>query len=154
MRRAVPGLLLALVLAGCVAPPMERPPERMPLPPAPQPAPMPIPPPEGVPPPAAPLPPPPTRRIMPLGAASAALLEESRTHQAAGRLPQAAASVERALRIESRQPLLWIELGHIRLLENNLAQAEALARKAFSLAEGDLRLEELATRLLRQALAR
>ena len=46
-------------------------------------------------------------------------------HQAAsGDFGQAAATLERALRIEPDNPLLWIELGRIRLAESNPAQAD------------------------------
>jgi Tfp pilus assembly protein PilF len=83
--------------------------------------------------------------------ASQALLKESRRYQAGGEYPQAAASIERALRIEPRQPLLWLELGQIRLREGNRAQAESMARKALSLASGDATLESQALELIARA---
>lgn len=45
----------------------------------------------------------------------------------------AASSVERALRIEPDNPLLWIELGKVRHAEGNYVQAENMGRKAVSL---------------------
>ena len=66
-----------------------------------------------------------------------ALLSQSRSLQAAGRYPEAAATIERALRIDPRQPVLWLELGTIRLKEGDFAQAESIGRKALSLATGD-----------------
>lgn len=155
--------LLAMLLAGCV-PPEVRTPEparRTPVPaPAPAPAPAPprtdgpiirpIPEPEAsLPAPAEPLPAP--RTAPPANPASRALLAQSRTHQAAGDYAQAAASIERALRIDPRQPLLWLELGDIRLKEGDFAQAESLARKGLSLAGGDPSLTSRAEDLIARA---
>jgi Flp pilus assembly protein TadD len=100
---------------------------------------------EPVPPPTAVRPPP------PVGAASQALLAQSRGHQSAGRYDQAAASIERALRIEPRQPVLWLELGNIRLKEGDYAQAESLGRKALSLSGGDTELTARAEQLITAA---
>lgn len=150
------GLLLAM--AGCVPPDMGRPP-----PPAraPVPSTAPAPPPsvavirpvpdlgEAPPAPAEPLPPP--RTAPPVSSASQALLTQSRGHQAAGRYEQAAASIERALRIEPRQPVLWLELGNIRLKEGDFAQAESMGRKALSLATGDATLTARAEQLIATA---
>ena len=47
--------------------------------------------------------------------------------------PVAASSIERALRIEPANPLLWIELGKVRQAEGNYVQAENMARKAISM---------------------
>ncbi len=99
--------------------------------------------------PAEPLPPP--RTAPPVSSASQTLLTQSRTHQAAGRYEQAAASIERALRIEPRQPVLWLELGNIRLKEGDFAQAESMGRKALSLATGDVALTARAEQLIATA---
>ncbi len=64
----------------------------------------------------------------------------------------AAATLERALRIEPDNPLLWIELGRVRLGENNAAQADAMARKALALGQGDLRAEASAWHLIADSL--
>ena len=64
---------------------------------------------------------------------------------------QAAATLERALRIEPDNPLVWIELGHVRLGENNAAQADALGRKALTLATGDPAAQASAWRLIADA---
>ena len=81
------------------------------------------------------------RRLPPrqfhLSAASTALVAQAHTQAAGGDYGQAAATLERALRIEPDNPLLWIELGRVRLGENNPSQADALGRKALSLATGD-----------------
>jgi tetratricopeptide (TPR) repeat protein len=82
--------------------------------------------------------------------ASASLLAQSRSEQAAGRYPQAAAAVERALGIEPNNPLLWLELGEIRLAEGNTTQAQAMARKALTLSAGDRGVEARAASLLRR----
>jgi hypothetical protein len=162
LRAAAAGLVLA-VAAGCVPPDFGRPdePPATPAPrprapakvPAPAPAPVPAPAPAPAPGPgsALPEPPPVVRQAPPVSPAGQALLAESRGHQAAGRYPQAAASIERALRIEPRQPVLWLELGTIRLKEGNAAQAESMARKALSLANGDPAIEARAEQLIARA---
>jgi Flp pilus assembly protein TadD len=94
---------------------------------------------------------PPARTAPPVSAATQALLTQSRGHQAAGRYEQAAASIERALRIEPRQPLLWLELGNIRLKEGDFAQAEGMGRKALSLSAGDSALTARAEQLIATA---
>jgi tetratricopeptide (TPR) repeat protein len=80
--------------------------------------------------------------------ASAALLERSRAEQAAGSYDQAAASVERALRIEPNDPALWLELGEIKLAAGDAQQAGLMARKALTLAGDDGRLAARAERLI------
>ena len=69
-----------------------------------------------------------------LGPAGEALLVQGANERRAGDYPAAAATLERALRIEPGAPALWLELARIRLLEGDFAQAEQLARKAESLA--------------------
>src|SRR5690606_254579 len=68
--------------------------------------------------------------------ASRALLAQSRSERAAGSYAAAAASVERALRIDPNNALLWLELAQIRLEERDPAQAYTMARQAQSLAGG------------------
>ena len=68
---------------------------------------------------------------------STMLLEQGRTQLAAEEYPAAAATLERAIRIEPGNPWLWIELGKVHLATGNLAQAEAHARKALALAGTD-----------------
>jgi hypothetical protein len=95
--------------------------------------------------------PPTARAAPPISSATQALLNESRSHQAAGRYEQAAASIERALRIEPRQPALWLELGNIRLKEGDFTQAESMGRKALSLSAGDAELTARAEQLIATA---
>jgi tetratricopeptide (TPR) repeat protein len=87
-------------------------------------------------------------------AASQSLLAQSRAERAAGNYPQASASLERALRIDPNNPVLWLELGELHLQAGNSAQAEMMARKALSLAASDRSLEARADRLLRAAAGR
>ncbi len=152
------GVVLAgtLALAGCVPPDFGKPepPPRAPVPATPTPPPPvvvnPVPDvPEPPPAPAQPLPLP--RTAPPVSSAGQALLSQSRSLQAAGRYPEAAATIERALRIDPRQPVLWLELGTIRLKEGDFAQAESIGRKALSLATGDAGLTARAEQLIATA---
>jgi Tfp pilus assembly protein PilF len=79
-----------------------------------------------------PLPAPVTREPV-LGSASRALVGQAQTQLAAKNYAVAAGSIERALRIEPDNPLLWIELAKVRQAEGNYVQAENLARKAISM---------------------
>jgi tetratricopeptide (TPR) repeat protein len=80
--------------------------------------------------------------------ASGALLEQSRAQRAAGSLPAARASLERALRLDPNNASLWLELGELELQTGNNAQAATMARKAMTLAGRDARLSARAERLL------
>ena len=83
--------------------------------------------------------------------ASTALLEQSRAQRAAGSLPAARASLERALRLDPNNAALWLELGELELQTGNSAQAATMARKAMTLAGRDRRLTDRAEQLLRAA---
>jgi Flp pilus assembly protein TadD len=87
-----------------------------------------------------------------LGPASSALVAQAHTQAGSGDFPQAAATLERALRIEPDNPLLWIELGRVRLGEQNPAQADAMARKALTLAGGDALAQSSAWHLIADSL--
>jgi len=108
-------LLAFVLLAGCATP--EQRPE-----PAPE-----------APPPVAPAPAPQPRETT----AVAGLMESARTDSAAGNLASAAASLERALRIEPRNPRLWQELARVRLKQGQHAQAESIAARSNSWAGDD-----------------
>jgi Tfp pilus assembly protein PilF len=103
--------------------------------------------------PEAPAPPPaaPPRQFH-LGSASSALVTQAHQQAASGDTAQAAATVERALRIEPDNPLVWIELGRVRLAENNPVQANAMGRKALALATGDPAAQSSAWYLIADAL--
>lgn len=53
----------------------------------------------------------------------------------------AAAGLERALRLDAKNALLWHRLGHIRLRQKNWQQSVNLAKKSNSLAAGDYALQ-------------
>jgi tetratricopeptide (TPR) repeat protein len=80
---------------------------------------------------------------------SGALLEQSRAQRAAGSVPAARASLERALALDPSNAALWLELGELELQTGNTAQAATMARKAMTLAGRDGRLTARAERLLR-----
>src|SRR6266481_2864558 len=64
--------------------------------------------------------------------AIASLLDGARADTAAGRLANAAATLERALRIEPRNPRLWQELARVRLKQGDYAQVESTAARSNS----------------------
>lgn len=136
--------------------PASRPAPR-PLPPAEETRPSPVPVPQPPPIPETPPRTEPPRDVPPLrpqsdaSGASGVLLEQSRAQRAAGSLPAARASLERALRLDPNNPTLWLELGELELQTGNTAQAATMARKAMTLAGRDLRLSARAERLLRAA---
>jgi tetratricopeptide (TPR) repeat protein len=63
-----------------------------------------------------------------------ALVEKAEAQRAAGDLAGAAATLERALRIERRNPNLWNRLAQVRLDQGDYAQARSLAAKSDALA--------------------
>ncbi len=87
-----------------------------------------------------------------LSAASSALVSQAQTQSKSGDSVAATATLERALRIEPDNPLLWIELGRLRLRENNAVQAHGMGRKALALATGDPSAQASAWRLIAEAL--
>jgi predicted Zn-dependent protease len=74
-------------------------------------------------------------------AAIAGLMDGARSDAAAGKLGSAAATLERALRIEPRNPRLWHELAKVRLRQSDYTQAESLAARSNTYAgsDGELR---------------
>ena len=73
--------------------------------------------------------------------AIAGLVDSARSDAAAGKLGSAAATLERALRIEPRNPRLWHELAKVRLRQADYSQAESLAARSNTYAgsDGELR---------------
>lgn len=59
-----------------------------------------------------------------------ALVDAARADISGGKLDSAAASFERALRIEPRNPVLWQELAKLRLQQGQYQQAENLAARS------------------------
>jgi hypothetical protein len=62
------------------------------------------------------------------------LVEQSRRERQQGDLTAAAATLERALRIEPRNPHLWNRLAQVRLEQGLYGQADSLAAKSNALA--------------------
>ena len=80
-----------------------------------------------------------------------ALLDAADRQTQAGQLPAAAASLERALRLDPRNPETWYQLAVVRFREGYLDQAEQLARKAEALAGGDKMARARSWRLIAAA---
>lgn len=80
-----------------------------------------------------------------------ALVRNARDEASAGRLNAAAAQIERALRIEPRNPSLWHELARLRLHEGQFDQAAQFATKSNSLATDNAPLRASNWRLIGQA---
>lgn len=147
-------LLATLGLAGCFATSRSGPEVRGPSSPAPvAPAPSKISPgssPSPAPPPAPPPPPPPRENH--LSPATRSLVTQAHTLTAHGDFDGASSTLDRALRIEPNNPLLWVELGRLRLAENDAHQSEVCGRRALALASGDRGTQAQAGRLLADAL--
>ncbi len=150
MKRYYLLFLLALLLGGCATVPPAAParqpvPEPLPQPAPPQPpaeapvAPVASPPAQA---PAQPLQPPP-QPLMSDNHAVIALLDLAQRDSDAGRNEAAGAALERALRIEPRNPWLWHELAQLRLAQGQYAQAIAMARKSISFAARERHLQAL-----------
>jgi len=102
--------------------------------------------------PAIPEPPRPPPKQFKLSPATSALVAQAHKQATSGDYAPAAATIERALRIEPENPLLWIELGRVRLSEGNAAQADGMGHKALALATGDVTAQSSAWRLIADSL--
>jgi tetratricopeptide (TPR) repeat protein len=87
-----------------------------------------------------------------LSPATLSLVTQARSLLARGDFDGASSTLDRALRIEPNNPLLWIELGRVRLAERDPHQAEGCGRKALALASGDPGARRQAGRVLADAL--
>jgi hypothetical protein len=155
LKRALAVFASAAMLAGCQLPN----PYRAASPAQPSAVPAPARPGSTAAPPAAPAgagPPPdlaqPAPREFHLGVATQSLVTQARAQLARGDLQAASAALDRALRIEPSNPLLWIEMARVGLAANDPRQAEGYGRKALSLAGGDRRARAQAGRVLADAL--
>ncbi len=152
LKRLAAGFTAAALLSACslLAPhtPSSQPSTPQTSSPQPPGSPAPLP---SLPPAPAPQVPPPARENH-LSAATRSLVTQARTQVAHGDLPAASSTLDRALRIEPNNPLLWIELGRLRLAESDAHQAEGCGRKALALASGDRITQAQAGRLLADAL--
>jgi cytochrome c-type biogenesis protein CcmH/NrfG len=80
-----------------------------------------------------------------------ALLDQAEQQANAGELEPAAASLERAIRIDPRNPALWYHLATVRLSQGEASQAEQLAAKSNSLAAGNRAQQARNWQLIAQA---
>jgi tetratricopeptide (TPR) repeat protein len=80
-----------------------------------------------------------------------ALLNKAHGQAAAGRMDDAGANLERALRIEPRNPVLWQELARVRLDQGQYGQAENLAAKSNALAGSNRYLQAENWRIIGEA---
>ena len=80
-----------------------------------------------------------------------ALLDQAEQQANAGELESAAASLERAIRIDPRNAVLWYHLATVRLSQGESSQAEQLAAKSNSLASGNHSQQARNWRLIAQA---
>lgn len=151
LRNLAAVLTAALLLSGCPVPSQRAQPPSGPSPQPQSPGAGPaVPSPQPTPPPPS-RPPPPTRENH-LSPATLSLVTQARTLISHGDLDGASSTLDRALRIEPNNPLVWIELGRLRMAENDAHQAESCGRKALVLASGDRATQAQAGRLLADAL--
>src|SRR5258708_18722320 len=151
LKRLAAGFTAAAILSACslLAPhPSSEPPTPQTSSPQPPGSPAPS---QSLPPAPAPQVPPPPRENR-LSSATRSLVTQARAQIAHGDLPAASSTLDRALRIEPNNPLLWIELGRLRLAESDAHQAQGCGRKALALASGGRRNHAHAGRLLGGAL--
>jgi hypothetical protein len=87
-----------------------------------------------------------------LGPATTALVAQSHQQASSGNYVAAFQILERAQRIEPENPLVWVEMGQVRLQEGNAPQAHSLGRKALQLASGDPAAQSQAWRLIADSL--
>jgi Flp pilus assembly protein TadD len=78
------------------------------------------------------------------------MLEQARADRLAGRLPEAEAKLEAALRIQPNDARLWLELAEIQFAAGEFAAARNLAERAVTLAAGDESITEAAGRIRAQ----
>ena len=87
-----------------------------------------------------------------LSPVSRTLVGQAQAQRQKGDLPGATVSLERALRIEPNNPLLWIEMGRLRMDQRNYPQAENMGRKALAMSVGDDRTQSAAWQLVGDSL--
>jgi len=81
------------------------------------------------------------------------LVEQARAETAENKLQSAVATIERAQRIEPRNPWLWQELARLHLAQGDHAQAESLAARSNTWAGNDWGLRAANWRLIGAARA-
>lgn len=83
--------------------------------------------------------------------AVAALLHRARHEERAGHANRSEAILERALRIQPRNPLIWYRIARLRLAQHQPVQAESFAVKSASLAGADRAMAARAWALIAEA---
>lgn len=76
-----------------------------------------------------------------MSAVASRLLASAISNKALGDFDSASGDLERALRIEPRNPLLWSQLADVRYSQKDFSQAVQLAAKSNTLAAGDIDLQ-------------
>ena len=94
----------------------------------------------------------PRRPAATLSPASRALVTQAEAQRKKGDLPGASVTLDRAMRIEPNNPLLWIEMGRLRMDQRNYPQAESMGRKALAMSVGDDATQSAAWELIAQSL--
>jgi len=85
------------------------------------------------------------------GKAALSLLAKAQTAAKAGELDVAEAQLERALRIEPRNAVLWHYMAKLRLYQGRLSEAAGLAAKSNSLEREDRQLQANNWRIIAHA---
>ena len=80
-----------------------------------------------------------------------ALIDNAEQEKNSGNTELAAATIERAIRMEPKNALLWSRLAEIQLIQKNWQQAYVLAYKSNSLAQGDRKLQGQNWQIIEQA---
>ena len=80
-----------------------------------------------------------------------ALVDSARAAERNRQYGRAAAALERALKVEPRNPWLWHRLATIRYRQGRHPEAEALSRRSMSLSRGEVKLESRNWRIIAAA---
>ena len=130
---------LSLLISGCAAIPVSQAPSRPePFPPAEERAPDMTRIPEAT-------------TAQPSGPAVVALLDDAAVRERDGDYDKAIAVLERAVRIEPRNALVWHRLARVNLRHGDASQAEMMAKKSAQFAGNDQRLQAANWRLIASA---
>lgn len=92
-----------------------------------------------------------TRTPVSQNGAVVALADNARADAALEKYSGAASALERALRIEPRNPRLWHELGRLKLMEGDHRQAASMAARSNTWVGADKTLQAANWRLIGQA---
>lgn len=82
------------------------------------------------------------------------LLDQAETQVSQGKTEQAVSLMERALKIEPANAVIWHKLAAVRLLQQNWSQAEQLAAKSSSLPSRYPQLQQKNQQIIDQARSR